>query len=187
MTRTKRERQPLGVGENRWGRHRYWRVEECRLLVGAHEHFRTTGVDSNNATALTGILPSDRFGPDYAVNGFLPVASGEYGIYQRSDHVFVAHSAASPEPGDHLGPVPGSGVATKNYPPTCRCLGAVDTEHGIVLAASCRPASVSSSETYECDGVCQIMGRFGYIYTTLGDYAPTRSRTLGGRPSHWPS
>ena len=151
--------------------------------VGPHEHFRVTGVESSNPTAVTGIRPSDRFGPDYAVNGSQQVASGEYGIYQRSDQIFVAHGGISPEPGDHLGPVPGSGAVVRNYPPTCRCLGAVDVEHGIVLAASCRPVQRFKlrDNLYECGtAAAQIMGRFGYIYTTLGDYAPdTVGDTLG--------
>lgn len=151
--------------------------------VGPHEHFCITGVDSNNPTALLGTRPSDRFGPDYAVNGSQPVASGEYGIYQRSDHVYVAHGAASPEPGDHLGPMPGSGAVVRNYPPTCRCLGTVDAEYGIVLAASCRPAQRFKlrEPLYECGTApAQIMGRSGYTYATCNDYAPdTVGDTLG--------
>ena len=151
--------------------------------VGPHEHFRVTGVDPNTPAALTGIRPSDRFGPDYAVNGSQPVASDEYGVCQRSEQVFVAHGATSPEPGDHLGPVPGSGAVVRNYPPTCRCLGAVDAEHGIVLAASYRPAQrfKLQENLYECGTAsARIMGRFGYVYSALSDYAAdTVGDTLG--------
>ena len=151
--------------------------------VGAHEQFRVTGVDSNNVAAVTGILPSDRFGPDYAVNGSLPVDAGHYGVYQSSEHVCVAYGGVSPEPGDNLGPVPGSGLATKNYPPTCRTLGTVDAEHHIVLAELCHPVQRFKlrDNLFECDSAeAQIMGRTGYLYTTLADYEPdVVSDTLG--------
>ena len=81
--------------------------------VGPHEHFRITGVgaDADHPTAIVGMQPTNHFGPDYGVNGSQPVQLGGYGVYQRSDELCVAYGdSASPEPGEHLGPVPNSGV-----------------------------------------------------------------------------
>jgi hypothetical protein len=118
--------------------------------VGPHEHFRTTGVgaDTDHPTVVVGTQPTNRFGPDYGVNGSQEIPPGGYGVYQRSDELHAAYSSsATPEPGDHLGPVPGFGAAARHYPPTCRTLGIVDSTNRIALAESCRPMQRSTNPT----------------------------------------
>ena len=149
--------------------------------VGPHEHFCITGVDAGHAGMLVGTRPTSRFGPDYAVNGSQQVGDGQYGVYQRSGQVFVAYGGTPPEPGDQLGPVPGSGSVTKQYPPVCHVLGVVDGDHNIALAAPCRPVQRFKllEPLYECGNAdAQIMGRSGYSYITRGDY----TTDSGGAP-----
>lgn len=146
--------------------------------VGPHEHFRITGVgaDADHPTAIVGMQPNRHFGPDYGVNGSRQVLPGGYGVCQRSDVLCVAFAdSASPEPGEHLGPVPNSGAVARHYPPTCRTLGIVDPANRIAVAESCRPMQRFKllEPLTECDKAqAQIMGRFGYTYMTLDDYAP---------------
>ncbi|MBN1908119.1 MAG: hypothetical protein JW818_00135 [Pirellulales bacterium] len=140
--------------------------------VGPHEHFRASGVgsDANHPTVVTGERPGLQFGPDYAVNGSLIVPADQWGVYQRSDQIFVAHGG-SVEPGDHLGPVPGSGAVVKGYPPTCQVLGQVDT--GVALAVAYRPLQRFKlyEPLYECKtATARIMGRSGFGYSVLPDY-----------------
>ncbi len=154
--------------------------------VGAHGHFRVTGVsqDSARPTAIMGSIPSNQLGPDYAVNGSQMVAAGHFGICQQTDHLYATFkSITSPEPGDSFGPTPGSNTVTPGYPPICRCLGVVDPDNSVMLIEKLRqPQRFKLHEPlYECGSAeAQVMGRSGLVYGTCGDYAPSIvSDTLG--------
>ncbi len=89
----------------------------------------------------------------------------------------------SPEPGDSLGPAPGSNMIAPGYPPICRCLGVVDPDNHVTLIERLRqPQRFKLHEPlYECGSAeAQVMGRSGLVYGTCGDYAPSIvSDTLG--------
>lgn len=148
------------------------------LPVGAHEQFRIAGVgaDADHATVVVGWQPTNRFGPDYGVNGSQGVPPGGFGVCQRSNELHVAFAdSALLEPGEHLGPVPGEGAVARHHPPTCRTLGIIDSVNRIALAESCRPMQRFKLMVplVECGtALAQIMGRFGLSYSTLDSYLP---------------
>lgn len=153
-----------------------WR--NTNASIGPHEHFRIVGTeaDANGHPVLLGMQPSDVLGPHYAVNGSQAVGSGEYGVYQRCHQVFAAYnSTTAPVLGDCLGLAPACGAVALHYPDVCRCLGIVDAEHSILLAAPFeQPQRFKLLEPLsECGtAFAQIMGRTNDTYAILADYAP---------------
>jgi hypothetical protein len=107
--------------------------------VGEHGLLRVNNVETSTKDyeAIEGEQPNSTFTREYRVNGSTAVATGTWGVYQRSEQVAVAvGDTSAPSVGDELGPKPSHWGAYKNYPAVASCMGVLNDESGdyVILA-----------------------------------------------------